>query len=389
MLRVLADDFLSDSGCVYLGASLASRFHGPGTLIQRASFLGPTQASFGVWDRGQLLARKMSLGPTTAFFSVPEALSYGRLHGLCTYHAAADVNIPQYVFSCDTCVRAVFEARKREEKKDDSSACCEVTVLVCHTCAVLGDCHRGHVLVPIGQCSLARCDCGRGQVSILAPHHRRMMRAALAAFTSSSSPSRSSPFPVTPLYTVCDGEEEFTVDAVIATHRRNKQERALVRWLGWAHSACTLSVLHRMPAFPPFHSRIGFGHSRALCVGLLLCREPISSVREHVNEFRKLRVAQRAWRRAGAEVRGATVYPTHATWGTPIGSDASPPAWSLFPSCGSLTSAAARGFAWTAVDDQELSVAIQQQQREEDDRVQVKQEASGHSKRSKRSGHTK
>ena len=232
--------------------------HGLGAMIHPTSFLGPTGSVTAAWANGELIASERTLGVSSpAMVSTDDAMSECWRAGLCTYFATGDVPLTQCVYACDTCMRQVCEARKGVECEDDCSAGCEVAVLVCLLCACLGSCHRGHVLIPLGRCNLVLCDCGRGQVSLLQPHQRRMIKRALhglprsssAPFVTASS-SRLLSTPIPPLPLRLNGSECIPEYAV-QKRRVKKKDQNLIKWLGWAHSSDTWSappLMHTTPA---------------------------------------------------------------------------------------------------------------------------------------------
>jgi hypothetical protein len=260
---LVTDELLADSGCVYHGPSVSGKevnaeLQGLGSITHPLTFLSSSITVKGAWQSGQLMAREMRVGDWSGLVSVPEALTHCAEYGVCTYYALGEVSMTQHVFICDTCVRRVCDARRVEEKEGDICAGCEVRggcviVLVCHNCAVQGECHRGHVLIPLGRCNLVRCDCGRGQVSLMQPHYRRMMNSALARLprlrsprssliTASSSTSLSSAFPPPPLYSGEGGDRQYFPDCVVKHWRQNKRYYVRVHWAGYAYSFDTTSV---------------------------------------------------------------------------------------------------------------------------------------------------
>ena len=223
--------------------------HGVGSVIHPASFLGPTRSCTAAWSLSQLITRDVSPASSEPeMVDTEDALSECWRAGLCTFFAVGEVALTQYMYACDTCQREVCEARRAEETKEAVSAGCEVAVLVCLACATLCDCHRGHILIPLGRCRFVVCDCGRGQVSLLQPHQRRMSRWALNALpqseshgpsvASSSSPLHSTPLPPLPLR-LASGD--FLAECAVQRRRRCKKDVLFLKWFGWSYSCCTWS----------------------------------------------------------------------------------------------------------------------------------------------------
>ena len=378
-----ADEFVADSGCVYLGTACGEplRFHGVGRWIHPKSFLGPTQSVSGAWRHGELVGVNVEAAHGSAsshYISVPEALAFCRQQGVCTGLVTGDVPLSQYLYACDTCVRAVCDTRRAEEKEEDAGAHVAVVLLVCHTCAVLGDCHRGHVLIPLGVCKHSRCDCGRGQVSLLRPHHTRMMEEALAhlrppadeeseaaELTSSSSPSLSSPFPPPPLWEDgANGSRVFTPECALQLKKQSKKELVLVKWLGWALSFNTWS-----PTAPPTTSASVLSAPAVPHPTVRVeCREPMSNrqaCEKALPRLRQLLECQRQWRRMTVEQRGAVAYPTHPLSGERMGDEnvapsLPPPSWSKGPRCSTLARTAAWELDWRYLRPLELLALVQE-----------------------------
>ena len=273
---------------------------------------------------------------------MPDALEYCRQQHVCTAFAAGGLAIQQFVFACESCMQRMEEARQQQEMVDDDTERFAVIVLLCFQCAQFSRCHAGHSLIPIGWCSLARCDCGRGQCSLMQPHHRKQIKAArgsAAAASLADSSSRpdslraASPGPVAE----AEGESPlFAVEQIISCEKRKGVKHYCVKWRGYSH------------AYDQLESAASFSDSRS-----------------SIGDWERIVKERRAWKSMSAKRRRRVPYPVMSPdedvqrlQATERDVEVAAPAWSVLPVCPTLLNPAVQQYRWHSFSKQEIDAML-------------------------------
>jgi len=247
-----AGHFHSDAGCVYRCETTEKRLHGSGSVTWPRSILGPPVTQYGLWTNGQLVGRlqteEAAMAASQSYADVQAALDYCFSSGVCTYLASGRLPVTQHMYACSTCSLLMRDRCKQIEQLWPGT---EPIVVLCLSCATRSHCHLGHTLLPLGECAMAVCDCGRGQASLRTPLQARLIKQALTQHTHDLNASTdirrpcSPPLPQ-PWKVEADGQPLWSVSSIIAEKKEGKRRLLLTCWLGFPHSFDTWSVL-RLP----------------------------------------------------------------------------------------------------------------------------------------------
>ena len=245
-----AGHFHADAGCVCRCATTEKCLHGSGCVTWPRSVLGPSATVYGTWVNGQLVGRLRDVDTAAtgaqSYVDVRAALHHCQSTGVCTYLATARLPLSQHMYVCCTCS---MQMRDRCKQSEQLWAGTELIVQLCLSCATRSSCHLGHTLLPLGECAMAVCDCGRGQASLRTPLQARMIKQAITQHNhdtnASSGPARlSSPPLPEPWSSEADQEPLWSVSSIIAERKEGKKLFLLTCWLGFPHSYDTWSVPH-------------------------------------------------------------------------------------------------------------------------------------------------
>ena len=243
---------------MYRCETTEKRLHGSGSVTWPRSVLGPPATVYGLWDNGQLVGRVQAVdaatGGSQSFVDVQAVLSHclpnEQSTGVCTYLASGCLPLTQHMYVCDTCSRQARDRYRRSEHSVAGADLTEPIVQICLSCVNSSVCHLGHTLLPLGECAMAVCDCGKGQASLRTPLQARLSKQALTQhnhdFSTSSRPRRVCSPPLPQAWSAEEGQERlWSVGSIIAERKESKKVSLLTCWLGFPHADDTWSVRTR------------------------------------------------------------------------------------------------------------------------------------------------
>ena len=231
---------------MYRCETTEKRLQGSGSVTWPRSILGPASTVYGLWKDGQLIGRLQGEGravsDSQSYVNVQAALNYCLSSGVCTYIASGQLPVRQHVYVCCTCSMRMRDECKRAELLCGAGT--EPVVILCLSCATRSHCHLGHTLLPLGECAMSVCDCGRGQASLRTPLQANLIKQALTqhsidpAISNNTLCSPSQPEP----WSVDEQQTLWSVGSIIAEKREGKKRSLLTCWLGYCHSHDTWSA---------------------------------------------------------------------------------------------------------------------------------------------------